>query len=80
MQPARTPEEIDHYWDKLTRDGGEKVQCGWLTDRYGLSWQAVPIQLREWAREAEEFRRVMQAIMPMKKLDLAALQAALEGK
>ncbi len=79
MQPARTQEEIDHYWDKLTRDGGEEVQCGWLTDAPDSPGRRCRSS-REWTRDAEGFSRVMQAIMPMKKLDLAALQAAFEGK
>ena len=77
---CETQEEIDYYWDKLTADGGEEVQCGWLTDRYGLSWQVVPAKISEWAKVGTGFQRVMKAIMPMKKLDLAALQAAYDGK
>lgn len=75
-----TQEEIDYYWEKLTSGGGEEVQCGWLTDKYGLSWQVVPAKIAEWARDQAGFQRVMQAVMPMKKLDLAALQAAYDGK
>ena len=56
------------------------MQCGWLTDKYGLSWQVVPARINEWARDAAGFQRVMKAIMPMKKLDLAALDAAFAGK
>jgi|ERR1044071_5591717 predicted 3-demethylubiquinone-9 3-methyltransferase (glyoxalase superfamily) len=77
---CETQEEIDYYWEKLTADGGEEVQCGWLTDKYGLSWQVVPAKLTEWARSAAGFQRVMQALMPMKKLDIAALQQAYDGK
>jgi predicted 3-demethylubiquinone-9 3-methyltransferase (glyoxalase superfamily) len=77
---CETQEEIDYYWDKLTAGGGEEVQCGWLTDKYGLSWQVVPMKLAEWARDAAGFQRVMHAVMPMKKLDLAALQKAYDGK
>ena len=73
-------EEIDYYWEKLTADGGEEVQCGWLTDKYGLSWQVVPAKIREWARDPAKFQRVMHAEMPMKKLDLAALEKAYESK
>ena len=77
---CETQEEIDYYWAKLTADGGEEVQCGWLTDKYGLSWQVVPAKIAEWAGDAAGFERVMRAVLPMKKLDLAALQAAFDGK
>ena len=77
---CETQEEIDYYWDKLTADGGEEVQCGWLADKYGLSWQVVPAKFWEWARNAAALQRVMQALMPMKKLDIAALQKAYDGR
>jgi predicted 3-demethylubiquinone-9 3-methyltransferase (glyoxalase superfamily) len=73
-------DEIDHYWDKLT-DGGEESQCGWLKDRYGLSWQVVPSGWEEMLNDPDEARsqRAMKAMLGMKKLDLAALQAAADG-
>ena len=77
---CKTQEEIDYYWEKLTPGGGEEVQCGWLTDKYGLSWQVVPEKIGEWARDGAGFQRVMKAVMEMKKLDVAALQAAYDGK
>ena len=77
---CETQEEIDYYWEKLTAGGGEEVQCGWLTDKYGLSWQVVPTKLFDWAKDAAGFQRVMHELMPMKKLDLATLQRAYEGK
>ena len=77
---CETQEEIDYYWEKLTADGGEEVQCGWLTDKFGLSWQVVPTKISEWSRGGAGFQRVMKAVMPMKKLDLATLQAAFDGK
>ncbi len=77
---CETQAEIDYYWEKLTSGGGEEVQCGWLTDKYGLSWQVVPAKIAEWARDPAGFQRVMQAVMPMKKLDMAALEQAYEGK
>jgi predicted 3-demethylubiquinone-9 3-methyltransferase (glyoxalase superfamily) len=77
---CETQEEIDYYWDKLTSGGGEEVQCGWLADKYGLSWQVVPAKLTEWAKDAAGFQRVMHALMPMKKLDIATLQRAYDGK
>ena len=78
---CETQEEIDHYWEKLTADGGEEVQCGWLADKYGLSWQVIPSKFfAEWVKDATGLRRVMHALMQMKKLDLATLQKAYEGK
>src|SRR5437660_9254235 len=74
-------EEIDYYWEKLTADGGEEVQCGWLTDKYGLSWQVVPTKFfDEWVKDAAGLQRVMHELMQMKKLDLATLQEAFERK
>ena len=76
-----TQEEIDYYWEKLTADGGREVQCGWLADKYGLSWQVVPSMFfAEWAKDAEGLQRVMHELMQMTKLDLAKLQKAYDGK
>ena len=76
-----TQEEIDYYWEKLTADGGEEVQCGWLADKYGLSWQVVPTKFfEEWVKDAAGLERVMHELMQMKKLDLATLQKAFERK
>jgi len=75
-----TQEEIDYYWEKLTADGGEEVQCGWLADKFGLSWQVVPAKFGEWARNPAGFERVMHVVMPMKKLDLATLQKDYDGE
>jgi predicted 3-demethylubiquinone-9 3-methyltransferase (glyoxalase superfamily) len=69
-----TQKEIDHYWDKLTSGGGEEVQCGWVKDKYGLSWQIVPTQLADLVRKSSD--KVMHALLKMKKLDIAALQRA----
>jgi len=69
-----TQKEIDHYWDKLTSGGGEEVQCGWVRDKYGLSWQIVPVQLPELVKKSSD--KVMHALLKMKKLDIAALQRA----
>ena len=77
---CETQKEIDYYWEKLTAGGGEEVQCGWLRDKYGLSWQVVPTKIREWARDKAGFQRVMHAVMQMKKLDIAALQRAHDGE
>jgi predicted 3-demethylubiquinone-9 3-methyltransferase (glyoxalase superfamily) len=77
---CETQEEIDYYWEKLTSDGGEEVQCGWLTDKYGLSRQVVASKIAEWATNPNGFQRVVKAMMPMKKLDIATLQQAYDGK
>lgn len=69
-------EEIDNYWDKLTSDGGEESRCGWLKDKYGLSWQIIPSQLGQLMADTGRGERVMQALLKMKKLDLHALQTA----
>ncbi|WP_029888574.1 VOC family protein [Polycyclovorans algicola] len=69
--------EIDHYWTALG-DGGSEQQCGWLKDRYGLSWQIVPRQMAAWMSDADPQRvnRVMQALMQMIKIDIATLERA----
>jgi predicted 3-demethylubiquinone-9 3-methyltransferase (glyoxalase superfamily) len=74
-------EEIDYYWTKLTADGGEESQCGWLKDKFGLSWQVVPAGWQEMMNDPDAGRRerAMQAMFGMKKLDIAALQAAADG-
>lgn len=76
-----TQEEIDRLWAALT-EGGEPGQCGWLRDRYGLSWQITPRRLLEMVRDPDTARaaRVTEAMLNMTKLDLAALVAAYEGE
>jgi predicted 3-demethylubiquinone-9 3-methyltransferase (glyoxalase superfamily) len=76
MVSCDTQDEIDHYWNRLG-DGGDPTaqQCGWLKDRYGLSWQVVPALL-EKLMSGPAANRVMEALLKMKKLDIAALQAA----
>jgi predicted 3-demethylubiquinone-9 3-methyltransferase (glyoxalase superfamily) len=72
-----TQAEIDEYWSKLTADGGKEVQCGWLKDKYGLSWQIVPAVLSQLVSgDAAKSARVMGALMKMVKLDIAALEKA----
>lgn len=73
---CESQEEIDYYWEKLTGDGGQEVQCGWLKDKYGLSWQVAPVQVFEWLSDPATSDKVMAAVMEMKKLDLAKLEAA----
>ena len=78
---CETQEEVDHYWSRLT-EGGQEVQCGWLKDKFGLSWQIVPrilVQLLQ-DKDAAKAQRVMKAMMQMKKIDIAGLQAAAQGK
>ena len=72
-----TQDEVDHYWDRLL-EGGESMQCGWLTDRFGVSWQIVPDRLGELMSGLDSVRanRVMQAMLKMIKLDIAQLEAA----
>lgn len=68
-------EEIDYYWEKLL-DGGKEGMCGWLSDRFGVSWQVVPEKMGEWMRDPEKGPRVAQALMQMKKLDWDILENA----
>lgn len=77
-----TQQEIDHYWTKLTADGGEPGRCGWLKDKFGVSWQIVPNALGEMLGDKDPARgqRVLSAMLQMKKLDLGQLQNAYDGK
>ena len=78
---CESQEEVDHYWNGLV-DGGEESQCGWLKDRFGLSWQIAPTRLKELLSDPDRERsqRVMRAMLQMKKIDVAALEeAAAEG-
>jgi predicted 3-demethylubiquinone-9 3-methyltransferase (glyoxalase superfamily) len=74
---CETQEEVDEFWKRLT-DGGHEVQCGWLKDKYGLSWQIVPTALFRLLQDPDPARtnRVMQAMFQMKKLDIAGLENA----
>lgn len=79
--PCETQEEIDYYWNELSK-GGEKSQCGWLKDKYGLSWQVFPKGIDEWVGDpdSEKSQRAMKAMLQMEKIDLAKLKQAYEGK
>jgi predicted 3-demethylubiquinone-9 3-methyltransferase (glyoxalase superfamily) len=77
---CETQEEIDYYWEKLTADGGQEVQCGWLKDKFGLSWQVAPTIIGELMSDPEKGNRVMQAVMQMKKIDIQKLKDAAAGK
>jgi len=75
-------DEVDHYWDLLTADGGEPGACGWCKDKYGVSWQVIPRELEELSGDysTEANQRVCQAMLAMGKIDVAALQAAYDGR
>lgn len=77
---CETQDEVDHFWERLS-DGGEEVQCGWLKDRYGLSWQVVPTGMDELFADPDPARveRAMKAMLGMVKLDGPALRAAADG-
>jgi predicted 3-demethylubiquinone-9 3-methyltransferase (glyoxalase superfamily) len=77
---CETQEEVDYYWTQLS-EGGEEGQCGWLKDRYGLSWQVVPTGMEELFADPDKSRaeRAMKAMLGMRKLDVAALRAAADG-
>lgn len=78
---CKTQEEIDYFWEKLSQ-GGQKIECGWLKDKYGLAWQIVPEALEDLLSEEdpEKTNRVMKEVMKMKKLDLKKLQQAAANK
>lgn len=69
-------EEVDYYWNKLTAEGGSEGQCGWLKDKFGLSWQVVPKQFYEFARKDKK-GKLMEAMLKMKKLIIADLEKAI---
>ena len=77
---CKTQEEVDYYWDRLC-EGGKEVQCGWLEDKFGVSWQIVPKILFELLGDEDEAKsqRVMKAMLEMQKIDIAALQRAAVG-
>ena len=78
---CETQEEVDKLWEKLS-EGGQKQQCGWLQDKYGLSWQIVPTVLGKLMqdKDAKKSERVMKAMLQMHKLDIAGLKQAYEGR
>jgi predicted 3-demethylubiquinone-9 3-methyltransferase (glyoxalase superfamily) len=78
-----TQQEVDYYWDALSKEGDPKAQaCGWLKDRYGLSWQVVPTVVTELSGDHESAKagRAMAAVMRMKKIDIAAVERAAAGQ
>lgn len=82
MVECQDQKEVDHFWDKLIADGGKPVACGWLVDKYGLSWQITPTILLELIQDEDKEKagRVMQAMMQMIKIDIAGLKKAYDGK
>ena len=81
MVNCDTQKEIDYFWEKLSR-GGKKIQCGWLHDKFGVAWQIIPCQLHSWFKDKgnRKTERMIQALWQMKKLDMAKLKKAFEGK
>jgi predicted 3-demethylubiquinone-9 3-methyltransferase (glyoxalase superfamily) len=79
---CETQEEVDYFWEKLTADGGEESQCGWLKDKFGLSWQVTPSVLIDMLhdKDSEKAERVMKAMLQMQKIDIEKLKAAYRGK
>ena len=77
---CETQEEIDYYWEKLS-EGGQKSRCGWLKDKFGLSWQVEPRILADWMadEDPEKAKRVMQAMLKMDKIDIEPIRRAYEG-
>jgi predicted 3-demethylubiquinone-9 3-methyltransferase (glyoxalase superfamily) len=75
---CETQDEVDEYWNKLTAGGGQGVQCGWLKDKFGLSWQIVPTILAKLMgdKDREKAKRVMQAMLKMKKIEIEGLKRA----
>ena len=82
MIDCDSQQEVDYYWDKLTADGGEEQPCGWMKDKFGLSWQVNPVILNTLLKDKDKAKagRVMNAMLKMKKLDIAKLEKAAAGK
>jgi predicted 3-demethylubiquinone-9 3-methyltransferase (glyoxalase superfamily) len=81
LVPCETQAEVDHLWNAFTKDGGEESQCGWLKDKYGLSWQIIPNRLMELLGDADPGRsqRAMEAMLKMQKIDIATLERAADA-
>ncbi len=79
---CKDQEEVDYFWNTLTADGGKESACGWLKDKYGMSWQVTPRRLIELSTSADKEKagRAFAAMLTMKKIDIAAIEAAYEGK
>jgi len=79
---CQTQAEVDYFWQKLTADGGQESECGWLRDKFGLSWQVTPTVLIEMLhdKDPKKSERVMNAMMQMQKIDIGKLKAAYAGE
>jgi predicted 3-demethylubiquinone-9 3-methyltransferase (glyoxalase superfamily) len=79
---CETQKEVDYFWEKLTSGGGQEVECGWLKDKYGLAWQVVPTVMWKMLgdKDSKKSERARQAMLQMKKLDIAALKKAYAGR
>jgi predicted 3-demethylubiquinone-9 3-methyltransferase (glyoxalase superfamily) len=79
---CQTQDEVDYFWQKLTADGGQESECGWLRDKFGLSWQVTPTVLIEMLhdKDPKKSERVMNAMMQMQKIDIGKLKAAYAGE
>ncbi len=80
--PCADQAEVDNYWEILTSDGGQESQCGWLKDKFGVSWQVTPTEMGAYlgGADAEGRQRATQAMLAMKKIDLAVMKKAYEGE
>ena len=79
---CETQEEVDYFWGKLTADSGEESQCGWLKDKFGVSWQVTPTVLIDMLhdKDPEKAERVMNAMLEMQKIEISKLKTAYDGK
>ena len=79
---CETQKEVDYFWEKLAADGGEESQCGWLRDKFGVSWQVTPTVLIDMLhdKDSEKAQRAMKAMLQMQKIDIEKLKAAYRGK
>ena len=79
--PCKDQNEIDKYWNLLIADGGQESQCGWLKDKFGVSWQVTSPKMNEWlgGSDAEGAQRATKAMLEMRKIDLATMEAAYHG-
>jgi predicted 3-demethylubiquinone-9 3-methyltransferase (glyoxalase superfamily) len=76
---CNSQDEVDYFWEKLSA-GGEKIQCGWLKDKFGLSWQVVPVELIELMHDPAKAQKAMGAVMQMDKIDIAKVKRAIDGE
>lgn len=81
MVSCKTQKEVDYYWNKLTSGGGKESMCGWLTDKFGVSWQIIPDALLKCIgdKDAAKAKRAVEAMLKMRKIDIAAIKAAHRG-